>query len=216
MITTTTNLSSPLNNLGYFVEWGAKPWEKFTHYALSKCIGINNLIGKDVLEIGSRYGKMATLFALLGANVTGIDLYDEFLRTARDEAAKHNVSDRTKFIKYDGDLDLFADESFDIIFTKSVLVVVPELESFLITLGKKLKPDGKIVFIENGYGNIFLHLLRKYKHKKYDYSNVNYFGKNDIRLFKRLFDVKQIKKSLFPPVFMIYGKKMEKTVIPLI
>lgn len=207
MLTNATNLSSPLDNIEYFVEWGARPWRDFTCHALQKCIGIENIAGKEVLEIGTRYGKIATLFALLGANVTGIDLYEDFLKKAKDEAIKHNVSDRVNFIQYDGDLDLLEEESFDIIFTKSVLVVIPELEDFLKTASRKLKVGGKIVFIENGYGNFILHSLRKYKHRKYNYSQVNYFKNKDLKLIKKIFDVKEIKSSLVPPVYMIYGEK---------
>lgn len=199
--------SSPMENLDYFMEWGAKPWANLTYHAMHACVGEEQIINKEVLEIGSRYGKISSLFALLGAKVTGIDINKECLVTAEKEAVKHGVSDRVKFIAYDGNLDVFPDESFDLIFTKSVLVLVPELESFLTTLNKKLKPNGKVIFIENGYGNIFIYLLRKFRHRKWAFSKAKFFKSDDMKSFHRSFDVIEIKRSWIPPIWMIYGEK---------
>lgn len=199
--------SSPLQNLDYFMEWGARSWARLTYHAMHTCVGEQQIANKEVLEIGSRYGKISSLFALLGAKVTGVDINKECLSTAEKEAAKHGVSDRVKFVAYDGNLDVFADESFDIIFTKSVLVLVPELESFLVTLNRKLKPDGKVIFIENGYGNIFVYLLRKFRHRKWAFSKAKFFKPDDMKLFQKSFNVIEIKRSWLPPVWMIYGEK---------
>jgi ubiquinone/menaquinone biosynthesis C-methylase UbiE len=147
------------------------------------------------------------LFALLGAKVTGIDINRECLIAAEQEAVKHGVSERVKFLVYDGNLDVFPDETFDIIFTKSVLVLVPELESFLATLNRKLKPNGKVVFIENGYGNILIHFLRRFRHTTWQVSTANFFRRDDMKLLRKIFDVKEIKRAWFPPIWMIYGEK---------
>lgn len=196
-----------MENLGYFMEWGAKSWANLTYHAMHTCVGEEQIVNKEVLEIGSRYGKISSLFALLGAKVTGIDINEECLITAEKEAVKHGVSDRVKFVAYDGDLDLFPDESFDIIFTKSVLVLVPELDVFLNTLNRKLKPNGKVIFIENGYGNIFIHFLRKSRHRKWAFSKAKFFKSDDMNLFRKSFDVIEIKSAWMPPVWMIYGEK---------
>jgi 2-polyprenyl-3-methyl-5-hydroxy-6-metoxy-1,4-benzoquinol methylase len=196
-----------MGNLGYFMEWGAKSWTNLTYHALHTCVGEEHIVDKEVLEIGSRYGKISSLFALLGAKVTGIDINQECLVTAEKEAVKHGVSDRVKFLAYDGDLDVFPDESFDIIFTKSVLVLVPELDAFLVTLNRKLKPKGKVIFIENGYGNMFIHFLRKFRHKTWTFTRADFFKSDDMKLFRSSFEVKEIKRSWMPPIWMIYGEK---------
>jgi SAM-dependent methyltransferase len=198
---------SPMEDFDYFMEWGAKSWSTLTYHAIHTCVGQQQIANKEVLEIGARYGKISSLFALLGAKVTGIDINKECLKAAEEEAAKHGVSDRVKFMAYDGNLDVFPDESFDIIFTKSVLVLVPELDAFLITLNRKLKPNGKVIFIENGYGNIFIHLLRKFRHRTWDVSTAKFFKLGDMNLLRRSFDVIEIKRAWFPPIWMIYGEK---------
>ena len=207
MKTEIVTTSSPMENLDYFMEWGAKSWEKLTYHAIHACVGEEQIANKEVLEIGARYGRISSLFALLGAKVTGIDINKECLITAAKEAVKHGVSDRVKFLAYDGNLDVFPDESFDIIFTKSVLVLVPELDSFLITLNGKLKPNGKVIFIENGYGNIFIHFLRKFRHRSWAFARAKFFKRDDMKLLRRSFDVIEIKRSWIPPIWMIYGEK---------
>lgn len=198
---------SPMENFDYFMEWGAKSWSSLTYHAIHTCVGEEHLVNKEVLEIGARYGKISSLFALLGAKVTGVDINNECLITAEAEAVKHGVSDRVKFLAYDGNLDIFPDESFDIIFTKSVLVLVPELEAFLGRLNGKLKPNGKVIFIENGYGNVFIQFLRKFRHRKWSVSTANFFKPADMKLLQKTFKVIEIKRAWFPPVWMIYGEK---------
>lgn len=60
----------PLQHLGYFMEWGSKGWQKLMTHAIEHFLG-TNLRGLQVLDIGTRYGKMACLFSLLGAEVMG-------------------------------------------------------------------------------------------------------------------------------------------------
>jgi len=111
-------------------------------------------------------------------------------------------------LAYDDDLDLVPDESFDLIFTKSVLVVVPSLHECLTKIDAKLEPGGSAIFSENGYGDFVLHALRKYRHKGWDYSDVHYFRDSDRAMFEDVFDSVNIKKTLFPPpVHMFYCKK---------
>ena len=198
---------SPLDNLSYFVEWGPNGWERLTRYALRNFVGEKNLSGKKVLEIGCRYGKMTSLFALLGAKVTGLDTNNESLKLAKDEAKKWNVADRVEFISYDGDLDVIPDESFDLIFTKSVLVVIPELEKFLEKLSRKLKSDGQIIFIENARGWGIVHWLRNLKHRSWNFRVAHYFVKEDLSVFDSKFEIEEIKRSHLPPIYMLLGKK---------
>jgi len=141
-------MNEPLNDLGYFTEWGGRTWNRLTQLAVNELQKNHGSDGADLLDIGTRYGKMAVLFSLVGARVTGIDLHEQFLDVAREEARKRNAT-KIDFMTYSGDLDVFPDESFDVIFTKSVLVVAPNLEVFLIKISKKLmKPNGKVVFLE--------------------------------------------------------------------
>jgi SAM-dependent methyltransferase len=206
-------MDSYLDNLHYFVEWGGKSWEKHIRYALKAFIG--QVSGKEVLEIGYRRGKMSVFFALMGATVTGVEIKERYVAKAQSEAKQFGVSDRVEFLHYDGSLNIFGDCRFDLIFTKSVLIDVPELETFLWEISRKLKSGGRIVFVENARGNFFFHNIRKVRHyllkrkhkTKWDYRKIRYFTKSELSFIETVFAVREIRKSLLPPIYLILGEK---------
>jgi ubiquinone/menaquinone biosynthesis C-methylase UbiE len=196
-----------LDQLPYFMEWGGKAWEKMLQQSLQRFIG-TDLEGKHVLDVGTRYGKMACLFALLGAHVTGVDVNKESLQLAYAEADKWQVKERVEFVHYDGNLDIFPPNTFDIIFTKSVLVVIPDLDVFLVQLEQRLKPGGKVLFLENGRGNPVLHFLRRFWHNRWNYNKARYFTSIEIALFSKIFVAHHIQKTRFPPIYSLWGCKV--------
>jgi SAM-dependent methyltransferase len=158
----------------------------------------------ELLEIGTRYGKLACFFSLMGARVTAVDVRAEPLVAAREEARKWKVQPR--FLEYDGNLDVFPDCSFDVVFTKSVLVVVPELEGFLRKISAKLRPGGRIIFLENGKGGC-LHVLRFLRHRSRELSERRYFSEAEVGLVQSVFGSVVVKRKLFPPVYLFMGRK---------
>lgn len=160
-----------------------------------------------MLDIGTRYGKMACLFALLGGKVIGLDLSRKALAVARREATKWDITERVVFVWGKGDLSIFNDNSFDVVFSKSVLVVVPDLARFLEQVNAKLKPGGKIVFLENAKGPWFLHILRAFRHGKWDYTKARYFTPQEVSLVSGIFDEVVMRRRAFPPVVLIMGHK---------
>jgi ubiquinone/menaquinone biosynthesis C-methylase UbiE len=184
---------------------GGGAWNQQLNYALTNFTGIE-LEGQSILDIGTRSGKIASLFALLGGTVTGIDIQPTFLEIANAEIQKLGVSNQVNFVVYDGDLDLFPDQSFDIIFTKSVLVVVPDLENFLHKISDKLKPNGKVVFLENAKGGL-LHFLRRIKHQKWDYSQARFWTSQEVNLVYDILSLVEVRQSYFPPTYLVLGQK---------
>jgi ubiquinone/menaquinone biosynthesis C-methylase UbiE len=199
----------PLESLDYFVEWGGKAWENLVAYAISEFVG-TYLEGQHILDLGTRSGKMACLFALLGGTVTGIDIQQDYLLIAQAEAQKWAVSERTNFIAYDGNLDMFPDQTFDLVFTKSVLVVVPQLESFLQKIAVKLKPRGKVVLVENAKGGGIVHALRAIRHRRWDYRVANYFTDKELKQICNTFKVEVIRQTRLPPIYLVLGSKKEQ------
>jgi SAM-dependent methyltransferase len=193
-------------NLAYFVEWGGRCWQDLLRIALSEFLD-EGLEGRRVLEIGAGSGRMSCLFALLGGNVTGIDTSADFVAGAKAEATKWGVQDRTTFLSYDGNLDILGDLTFDVAFTKSVLVVVPNLEGFLTKVAAKLKPGGKAVFLENARGNFLVHALRRFRHREWDWRQAAFFTQRELSMIKRVFEVKFVRKCAFPPVYLLCARK---------
>jgi len=200
--------NNPLQSLNYFMEWGAKTWQHLMKYAFENFLGAN-LQGQQVLDIGTRYGKMACLFTLLGAKVIGVDLSRKCLSVAQKEATKWNVTEKVVFVLGMGGLSIFKDNSFDVVFSKSVLVVVPDLRQILEEIRAKLKPGGKVVFLENAKGPWWLHILRAFRHGKWDYTKARYFTPQEIRVVSDVFDEVVVKSRAFPPVVLILACKRD-------
>jgi SAM-dependent methyltransferase len=201
-------------------EWGGESWEALIRRGLDFLGGRKGLAGKQVLDIGTRYGSMALAFAELGACVTGIDVNPQALAAAASAAhAWQTVHPRSganggdvRFVLYDGNLDVFADESFDVIFTKSVLVVVPGLEEFLQTMARKLKPGGRVVLMENGYGGPLLHSLRALRHRHWNYHSVRYFTAREETLVRSVFAIDAVEHSHVPPICLFLGARRSSDV----
>lgn len=197
----------PLKRLDYFAEWGNPIWSEYIRYAVKNYVGAENFKDKSLLDVGTRYGKMSAFFALLGCRVTGADILTAPLAKARNEAEKFGVSNRINFVVYDGNPDIFDDDSFDFIFTKSVLVMLPDLNDFLIILKRKLKPGGRIISVENGRGSFVINLLRRFKHRSWDYKRAKYFDDERIAVFNNHFKVIEHKYNPIPPVHLFIGEK---------
>ncbi len=197
---------APLDNLRYFVEWGGRNWEMLLRHALSNGVG-GDLRGKRVLEIGFRSGKMSSLFALMGADVVGLEVRPKPTRKARKEAETWGVGDHTLFVRYDGNLDAIRDESFDLIFTKSVLVVLPDMESFLAKLREKLKPGGRCLFLENGLGPWPVRVWRRLCGPRWENVTPHYFTSSDVEMVSRYIPIEKVRRTFLPPVCMIMARK---------
>jgi SAM-dependent methyltransferase len=145
-----------MRQIDYFVEWRPWLWSPAVRWAIATP---ERFRGRRVLEIGCRYGKMSCLYALLGAQVTGVDLSADALEIARREAARCGVESRTTFMRYSGDpRELPGD--FDFVVTKSVLVIVPELPKYLAHVKSRMRPGGEFIALENNAGNKLVNTLR--------------------------------------------------------
>lgn len=207
------NKENVLDNLSYFMEWGGSPWENLCRHAL-KYLG--DLRGKSILEVGPRFGKMSAMFALLGANVVGIETSAEALKIAKTEVKRWGVEENVFFAHYNGDLescDALKEKQFDVIFSKSVLVVSgTTFSENLIKLEKKLKSGGKCVFLENRDGGPCFHLLRRLQRCMYriplsQYKHINYLTPRHLGIIEEIMPIIELRKTLFPPIYLIITKK---------
>lgn len=141
------------------------PGEDFHRYARenSELPGISeffgNLEGKQLLELGCGAGKMSVLLAKSGADVTAFDLSPVSVQKARQMATVNDTD--IDFAVASGEHLPFANDSFDIIFGKSIL------HHLIIDLGKHdiyrvLKKGGLAVFVEPLGMNPVLTFARKY------------------------------------------------------
>lgn len=173
--------------------WGGRAWKRFVDLALQS---MGDLHGKTVLEIGFHDGELSREFARRGATVTALEI-------RRDSWEKVRQAENVSFLHYSGDLDSIPG-TYDYVFTKSVLVTT-DLLQMIPAIKRKLKPSGRVVFIENGAGGLFVKLTRRLARPGKNLSHLDYFTGKHIEMINASFNV-QVEYSAFPPVYFILSR----------
>lgn len=201
--------AAPLAHLDWFAEWGGRGWISLVRKAIEQGTG-SDLHGQRLFELGPRDGRMACLFGLLGAEVVAADRVVEVIDGGRRHAEGFGISPSVRFVHFDGRPEELPERNHDIVFTKSVLVVSPDLDAPLRTLHVACKPAGKCVFIENGRGGPLLRLFRHLKHSgRWDYTRSQYIDEAQLRHINRYFDVSVVARRRVPPIFLLVGTRRE-------
>lgn len=104
-----------------------------------------NLAGKKVLDVGCGGGILAEAMAQRGAQVTGIDMGEANLNTAKLHALESGVKVDYRLIAVE-DLAAQAPESFDVVTCLEMLEHVPDPQSVIRACASLVKPGGKLVF----------------------------------------------------------------------
>ncbi len=100
---------------------------------------VESVAGKDVLCLATGGGQQSAAFALLGANVTVLDLSDKQLERDRQAAEHYGVSIRTVH----GDmrhLDEFASQSFDLVYQAYSINFVPSVTPVFAEVARVCRP----------------------------------------------------------------------------
>jgi hypothetical protein len=136
------------------------------------------------------------------------------------EAKRWGVSDRIQFEVYSGDPREIPQTDFDVAFTKSVLLLIPELEGFLRVLSTKLRSGGQVAFIENGFHNPLSVLGRRLVHwwgnnqdgyypgvAMYNWHVPAYLSPARINIMRNVFDVQHVLRAESRHWYLIHGFK---------
>lgn len=109
---------------------------------------LGDIQGKSILHLQCHFGQDSISLSRLGANVTGVDLSDKAINSAREIAQTLQMD--TRFICCDiYDLPNHLEETFDIVYTSyGVIGWLPDLDKWAQVISKFLKPGGKLVFVE--------------------------------------------------------------------
>jgi len=102
-----------------------------------------------VLDVGCGVGGPSRfLAAQYGCHVTGIDITEEFCKTARDLAERVRLRDHLTYRQADA-LDLpYKNEEFDAVWTQHVQMNIEDKPRFYAELFRVLKPGGKLGFYD--------------------------------------------------------------------
>jgi len=109
---------------------------------------LGDVNGKTILHLQCHFGQDTISLSRLGAEVTGVDLSDKAIESAKQIAkdAKSNVH----FICCDiYDLPNHLDQKFDIVFTSyGTIGWLPDLDKWAKIVSQYVKPNGQFVFVE--------------------------------------------------------------------
>lgn len=109
---------------------------------------LGDIAGKSVLHLQCHFGQDSIALSKLGADVTGIDLSDKAIASAKEIAKITHTN--TKFICCNiYDLPDYLNEQFDIVFTSyGTIGWLPDLDRWAKIISRYLKPNGQFVFVE--------------------------------------------------------------------
>ena len=109
---------------------------------------LGDIKGKSVLHLQCHFGQDSISLSRMGAKVTGIDLSDKAVDTARDLAKKCGTD--TEFICTDVyNLPNVLNEKFDIVFTSyGTIGWLPDLKQWANVVSHFLKKEGEFVMAE--------------------------------------------------------------------
>lgn len=98
------------------------------------------LDGKRLLDVGCGGGILAESLAINKAIVTGIDLE----ASAIDAAMRHAKENNVELNYHVANIETFTEDNFEIVTCYELLEHVPNPESFVLALSKKLNKGGKL------------------------------------------------------------------------
>lgn len=114
---------------------------------VSRILGSKSISGCEVLDIGSGAGGVdISLVRDHGAgSVVGVDVQKELIDLASSRAQKCNLESQIKYqLVTPGPLP-FADESFDVAFSKDAIIHVREKEDLYTEIFRILRPGGRLL-----------------------------------------------------------------------
>ena len=121
---------------------------------------MGDLRGKRVLELGCGPGGTAVIFAQRGAQVLAMDISQDQVEKTVQMARNYKVSDRVKAAVMEAENLACQSETFDFVFSKSVLVLTDH-EVVAAESARVLKPNGKAIFLENLRYHPLIYLYRR-------------------------------------------------------
>lgn len=142
----------------------------------------NNIEDKTLLDIGSGKGNHMVGFGRRGMKVLGLDKRDECI----------NISDELKVYECDIENDSYPidDNSMDVVFTKSVIEHINNVDNLISEAYRVLKPGGIGIFMTPDWGT-------QYKTFWDDYTHVSPWTRKSLQNALLMHSFSDVKCTLF-------------------
>lgn len=103
----------------------------------------------QLLDVGCGLGGPCRMLAAeYGCQTMGIDLSNEFIRTANELSKLVNLDNQTTFIQGDAANLPFENHRFDVVWTQHVQMNIPDKNKFYSEIDRVLKPGGHFLFYD--------------------------------------------------------------------
>lgn len=103
----------------------------------------------NVLDVGCGLGGPARMLAdRFNCKVTGIDLSEEYIDTARKLSKLVGLADKTEFIQADALKLPFENSSFDVVWTQHVQMNIKDKTKFYTEIHRVLRDEGALVYYD--------------------------------------------------------------------
>ena len=114
---------------------------------LQRLLDSEDFRGKHILDIGCGAGGIDCLLVrdYGAAKITGIDVEASVLAAARKRTREAGISDRVELVQVEPGPLSFADEMFDVVFSKDSIVHIPGKHELARDVFRVLKPGGVFV-----------------------------------------------------------------------
>lgn len=108
--------------------------------------------GRKILEIGGGTGRFSLLLAMLGGEITALDVSREMLNIIKRKAEEANLSEKISMVQADASQKIpFSNETFDFCIAINTLSHIKNPNNLLEEVHRVLKPKG--IFLSN-YPNL--------------------------------------------------------------
>ena len=106
--------------------------------------------GMNVLDVSSGRGTQAIYYAkTFRANVTGIDISEEMIKTATKRSIEESVSDKVKFVLGDSQNLPFNDNTFDVVINECAVGIPDDSQKVINEMLRVAKPNGAVAIHES-------------------------------------------------------------------
>ncbi len=106
--------------------------------------------GMTVLDVSSGRGTQSIYYAkTFGANVTGLDISEEMVKTATARAINDGVSEKVKFVLGDSQYLPFKDNTFDVVINECAVGIPDDSQKILNEMLRVVKPNGAVAIHES-------------------------------------------------------------------
>ncbi|MEI7661483.1 MAG: class I SAM-dependent methyltransferase [Bacteroidota bacterium] len=108
--------------------------------------------GLNVLDVSSGRGTQSIFYAeKFGVNVTGLDISEEMINTARQRAHEKGLSEKVKFVLGDSQKLPFEDNAFDIVINECAVGIPDDSQRVLNEMVRTVKKGGAIAIHESAW-----------------------------------------------------------------